>query len=308
MPVNLPTVLLRSFVAIVDTGSMLNASEHVFVSQSALSLQIKRLEELVQQQLFRREGRRLVLTDSGEMLLGYARQILGMNDKALVAISGGQFSGPVRMGMVQDFADTLLSGLLARFAELHPDAQVYARVAGTAELSALLDRGHLDLIIGFGPPDHPAALRVAPMGWYGAESLLDKDVLPLALLEKPCRFREAAHTALEAAGRSSRVAVETPNLSSLRAAVQAGLGVTARTALFLNDLDALPPGHLPALPQIACVLDLSPQPSPAAYHLAHLIRERMATLGEAGSIGDAQPSVGEDSLVSQHPVEASSEG
>jgi DNA-binding transcriptional LysR family regulator len=80
MPVNLPTNLLRSFVAIVDTGSMLNASEKVFVTQSALSLQIKRLEELLQQTLFHREGRRLSLTSAGELMLDYSRKVLNLHD------------------------------------------------------------------------------------------------------------------------------------------------------------------------------------------------------------------------------------
>src|ERR1700710_775028 len=137
MPVNLPTTLLRSFVAIVDTGSMLNAAEQVFVTQSALSLQIKRLEELVQQPLFTREGRRLALTAAGDVLLDYARRILALHDEAVQAVNSGHFSGPVRVGMVQDFAETLLSGLLARFAALHPDSQIYGRVAGTVELLAL---------------------------------------------------------------------------------------------------------------------------------------------------------------------------
>ena len=104
MTVNLPTNMLRSFVAIVETGSMLNASEQVFVTQSALSLQIKRLEELVQQHLFLREGRRLTLTSAGEVLLGYARRILALHDEAVAAITTGRFEGPVRIGMVQDFA------------------------------------------------------------------------------------------------------------------------------------------------------------------------------------------------------------
>ena len=162
MPVNLPTNLLRSFVAIVDTGSMLNASEQVFVTQSALSLQIKRLEELVQQSLFLREGRRLHLTAAGEVLLDYARRVLSLHDEAVAAVSAGRFAGPARIGMVQDFADSLLSGLLSRFAELHPDAQIYARVAGTAELQALLDRRELDILLGFAAPNDGSAVTVAP--------------------------------------------------------------------------------------------------------------------------------------------------
>ena len=245
MAVNLPTTLLRSFVAIVDAGTMLNAAEQVFLSQSALSLQIKRLEELVQQPLFTREGRRLVLTASGTLLLDYARRVLSLHDEALRAISVERYSGPVRIGMVQDFADTLLSGVLARFAELHPDTQIFARVAGTAELQTMLDRDQLDLILGYAAANDPQALRVAPMAWFGETHLAERDIVPLAVLEKPCRFRDAAIASLEDAKRNYRIAVETPNLSTLRASVEAGLGITCRTAIFLADrepiLELLPP-------------------------------------------------------------------
>src|ERR1700709_1052678 len=133
MPVNLPTNLLRSFVAIVETGSRLNASDRVFVTQSALSLQIKRLEELLQQPLFHRDGRRLTLTPSGELMLDAARRVLNLHDEAVVAVTAGEFVGPARIGMVQDFAELLLSGLLGQFAELHPPTPIYAAVPGTAE-------------------------------------------------------------------------------------------------------------------------------------------------------------------------------
>ena len=254
MAVNLPTNMLRSFVAIVDTGSMLNASEQVFVTQSALSLQIKRLEELIQQPLFIRDGRRLSLTPVGELMLGYARRVLSVHDEALAAIHAGRFSGPVRIGMVQDFADMLLTGLLARFAELHPDAQIFARVAGTAELEDMLGRSQLDVVIGYAAPGHAHAIRTATTHWLGEESLLEKDVLPLAVLEKPCRFREAAIAALDAERRPWRIAVETPNLTTLRAAVAAGLGVTCRTDIFMRDLPALNAGALPHLPDVSCIL------------------------------------------------------
>ena len=254
MAVNLPTNMLRSFVAIVDTGSMLNASEQVFVTQSALCFLITRLEELIQQPLFIRDGRRLSLTPVGELMLGYARRVLSVHDEALAAIHAGRFSGPVRIGMVQDFADMLLTGLLARFAELHPDAQIFARVAGTAELEDMLERSHLDVVIGYAAPGHAHAIRTATTHWLGEESLLEKDVLPLAVLEKPCRFREAAIAALDAERRPWRIAVETPNLTTLRAAVAAGLGVTCRTDIFMRDLPALNAGALPHLPDVSCIL------------------------------------------------------
>lgn len=278
MPVNLPTNLLRSFVAIVDTGSMLNASEQVFVTQSALSLQIKRLEELVQQTLFLREGRRLNLTAAGDVLLDYARRVLLLHDEAVAAVSAGRFAGPARIGMVQDFADTLLSGLLSRFAELHPDAQIYARVAGTAELQTLLERRELDLLLGFAAPNDVHAVTVAPMSWYGEKDLADRDIIPLAVLEEPCRFREAAIRALEDAGLRWRITVETPNLATLKAAVGAGLGITCRTHLFLEEDRALEHERLPPLPRVAAILRSADKLDKAAQRLTELARETVLSL------------------------------
>lgn len=270
MPLNLPTNLLRSFVAIIDTGSMIGASEHVLLTQSALSLQVKRLEDMVQQQLFMREGRRLALTPAGETLLGYARRLLALNDETVSAVGAGHFAGPIRIGMVQDFAETMLGGILARFAELHPDSQLFARVAGTAELLALMEGGQLDIVVGYAGSDDPGAIQVAPMAWYGHEALAALPVVPLAVLEKPCRFREAAIAAFEAAGQPWRIMVETPNLSTLRAAVEAGLGVTARTRLFLGDAETLTGTSLPALPHVACIVRKSGKFDDAARRLFEL--------------------------------------
>ncbi len=273
MPVNLPTNLLRSFVAIVDAGSMLNAAEQVFVTQSALSLQIKRLEELVQQPLFTREGRRLQLTGSGEVLLDYARRILTLHDEAVRAVNQGLFSGPVRVGMVQDVAETLLSGILARFSELHPDSQIYARVSGTVELLDMLDRNHLDIVIGYAAADDPRAIKVTDMHWYGSPDLATGDVIPLAVLEKPCRFREAAIAALDAAGRPWRITVETPNLSSLRAAVDAGMGLTCRTHLFLPETGRNVDPTLPALPRVAFMVGKAGETGAVTARLIELATE-----------------------------------
>jgi len=278
MPVNLPTNLLRSFVAIVDAGSMLNAAEHVFVTQSALSLQIKRLEELLQQPLFAREGRRLTMTPAGEVLLDYARRVLTLHDEAVAAVSFGQFSGPIRIGMVQDFAETLLSGLLARFSELHPDTQIYARVAGTAELLGLLERGQLDIVLGYAGAEDNDALKRSSMLWFGRDELADRSVIPLAVLEEPCRFREAAIAGLDAAGRRWRIAVETPNLTTLRAAVEAGLGLTCRTQNFLPEPTSVARGTLPDLPQVAYIVRTHAGQDQAADRLIELASDVLGKL------------------------------
>lgn len=278
MPINLPTTLVRSFVAIVDAGSMVAAAEQVFVTQSALSLQMKRLEELLQQSLFARSGRVLELTRQGELLLPYARRLLSAHDEAVSALDQDRLAGPVRIGMVQDFADVILSGLLGRFGELHPDVQIYARIAGTFDLLGLLDRGELDAILGYAGERDASAVRSATMTWFGDPALASRDVVPLAVLEPPCRFREAAIFALEKAGRPYRIAVESPNLSALRAAMSAGLGISCRTPFALPGLTPLPTDRLPDLPGVTCIVRTRPMADRAAARLARLAGEALAKL------------------------------
>ncbi len=272
MAVNLPTELLRSFAAIVDSGSMLRATERVFLTQSALSLQMKRLEETVQTPLFHRDGRRLSLTPAGDTLLAFAREILAANDRAVSSLNGDVLAGPVRVGLVQDFAETLLSGVLSQFAQLNPEAQLQVRVGGTLELLDLLRADRLDVVLGMGPEDDAAALRTAPMQWLGDPKLIHADVLPLAVLERPCRFRDAALAALDAAGRPYRIVLETPSLSVLRASVDSDLAVTCRTSVFsartIGPDDA---AALPELPRVAYVRHTRGEPHRTIGRLAELI-------------------------------------
>jgi DNA-binding transcriptional LysR family regulator len=270
MVVNLPTELLRSFAAIVDAGSMLKATERVFVTQSALSLQMKRLEDLVQTSLFQREGRKLALTPAGQNLLGHARDILSANDRAVLALSGDVLSGPARIGVAEDFAETILGDVLARFAQLHPDAQVQVRAGTAAELLDLMQSEQLDVALRMGAADDPAAIRTTPMRWLGNAELAQQEILPLAVLERRCRFRDAALAALEQAGRAYRIALETPSLAALRAAVESGLGVTCRTEHFMEA--GISAKSLPGLPSVAYVRHVRSNPHPTISHLADLIQ------------------------------------
>jgi DNA-binding transcriptional LysR family regulator len=279
MAVNLPTELLRSFAAIVDSGSMLRATERVFVTQSALSLQMKRLEETLQTPLFHRDGRRLTLTPAGQTLLAYAREILAVNDRAVATLTGDALVGPVRVGLVQDFAETLLSGVLSRFARLHGETLLQARVAGSAELLELLAADRLDVVLCMGAADDPAAVKTAPMVWLGDAALSRREVLPLAVLEPPCRFRDAALAVLEASGRPYRIVVETPNLSALRAALDSGLSVTVRTDMVLGRrIDPADAPTLPPLPAVAYVRHTRDDPHPMVARLADLIRDAVLEL------------------------------
>jgi DNA-binding transcriptional LysR family regulator len=279
LAVNLPTELLRSFAAIVDSGSMLRATERVFVTQSALSLQMKRLEETVQSPLFHRDGRRLTLTPAGQTLLTFAREILATNDRAVASLTGDALTGPARVGLVQDFAETLLTGVLSRFAQLNQETQLQVRVSDSAELLELLSSDRLDVVLCMGPEDDPAAVKTVPMIWLGLPSLAELEVLPLAVLEPPCRFRDAALAALAAAGRPYRIVLETPSLSALRAAVASDLCITCRTDVVLKrPIDPVEAPSLPKLPRVSFVRHTRPDPHPTVGRLADLIRSAVLEL------------------------------
>jgi DNA-binding transcriptional LysR family regulator len=287
MPVNLPTELLRSFAAIVDSGSMLKATERVFVTQSALSLQMKRLEDTVQSPLFHRDGRRLVLTPAGELLLAYTRDMLALNDKAVSALSRDALAGPARVGTVQDFAETLLSGVLSRFAHRYPETQLQVRVGGSAELLDLLASDRLDVVLCMGSADDPAAIETAPMKWLGDPTLAGQDILPLAVLERPCRFRDAALAALDKAGRSYRIVLETPSLSVLRAALDADLALTCRTHIFSDreidiDVEGSGASPLPSLPEVAYTRHIGRDPHPTVERLSAMMEGAVRDLCGSG--------------------------
>jgi DNA-binding transcriptional LysR family regulator len=280
MRTNLPTDLLRTFLAIVDTGSMMRATDHVFLTPSALSLQMKRLEEMLNRQLFQRSGRLLVLTPAGRELVGIARKILELNDQVVSSLQGETLSGLVRLGLVQDFADTLLPDILRQFSALQPRTQIQLQVAGSADLVEAYRASDLDIALCIGRPDDAGASQHAPMVWLGAPALADAAEIPLVLLEAPCLFRAAALRALQDSGRRYRIAVETPSLSAMRAAAEAGLGVTCRTGLFAAWalLPPVPHGRLPDLPQCAYTLLRAADPTAASRQLAALAEDALAAI------------------------------
>jgi len=244
-----------------------------------LSLQMKRLEETLQSPLFRRDGRRLSLTPAGETLLGFTREILSTNDRAVAALTGDELTGPARVGLVQDFAETLLTGVLARFAKLNGETQLQVRVGGSNELLDLLAAARLDVVLCLGPEDDPNALRTAPMVWLGDAALAELDVLPLAVLEVPCRFRDAALAALDAAGRRYRIVLETPSLSALRAAVESDLCITCRIDIVMKRvIDATLSPSLPTLPKVSYVRHTRADPHPTLARLSDMVRSAVLDL------------------------------
>jgi DNA-binding transcriptional LysR family regulator len=256
--INLDMDVLRTLVTAQQLGSFNRAANHIGRSQSAVSQQIRKLEEQVGEPLFHKQGRHMVLTDAGEVVLGYAQRILDLNDEAVAAIRGRAVEGLVRFGLPADFAETWLPGALGRFKRTHPAVRIEAVVDRNRKLLELLDKGELDLVlaIGSGTRSDASVLATLPLVWIGAASsnaaLVPGEPISLAVYEAPCFFRQRALTALDKAGVPWRIAFTSPSLHGLWAAVEAGLGITLRTAVglptTLRALDGLPAIADPALP------------------------------------------------------------
>lgn len=294
--------LLRTFVAGVELGSFALAARKLGRSPSALSAQLRRLEEQAGAPVFRKSGRGLALTAVGETLLAYARRLLELDDEAAIAVRGVEVEGWVRFGTQEDLGAGLLPDVLRRFARAHPKVRIEARVARNAELLQRVKSASLDLALVWG--DGSAApngqrLVELPMCWIGASEFLPASraaPVPLAVIESPCQFREAATAALDRARVPWRLAFTSASLGGVWAATSAGIGLTVRTALGQPaEVRALGPGPrgLPALPTLGLALHRAErQPGPAVQRLAALVaeavHEAVAAL-PAGSAGVPRP-------------------
>jgi len=282
---NLDMDVLRTLAVAMDLGGFGKAAERLGRSQSAVSLQMRKLEERVGRPLFRRQGRGLGLTDAGDVVLGYARRILELNDQAVAAARGVAIGGSVRFGVPQDFGDTWLPGVLARFSRTHPSVLIEARVDRSNKLLERVAEGGLDLALMWGSPPLPNTMTVQrlPMVWIGAKGYAGAqgETVPLALFESPCVFRQPGIEVLEREQRPWRLAFTSPSLSGLWAAAAAGLGVTVRTALALpSQLAALGKSSgLPKLPQIALSLyTAEANPSQAVARLREILLDELPLL------------------------------
>ncbi len=249
--------VLRTFVAGHDLGSFAAAAERLGRSQSALSLQLRKLEAQTGETLLRKDGRGLALTPAGEIMLSYARRLIDLNDEAVAAVRGVAVEGWVRLGLVQDFAESWLPALLGRFARAHPGVRVEARVDRGAVMAAAVAKGDLDLALVWGdlPGTHRTELAGMPIVWVGApqHAITRQRPLPLVSFEPPCVFRDAAVRALDRAGIPWRIAFTSPSLAGSWAAIEAGLGITPRTRQSVPSRLAILPGgdDLPKLDAIA---------------------------------------------------------
>ena len=292
---NLDMDALRSLVAILRLGGLARAAERIGRSPSAVSQQMRKLESQLGEPLFRKQGRRVVLTEAGDRVHAYARRILELNDEAVHAVRGAAIDGVVRFGLPGDFAESWLPAALGQFRKAYPAVRVDVLVERNGVLLERLDRGELDLVLAMNQSGRADAERLAmlPMTWIGpkgtAEVVRPATVLDLALYQPPCFFRQAGTAALDRAGIAWRPAFVTASLHSLWAGVAAGLGITMRTGADLPPtLMRLDERHgLPALPGVDLCLHAAPgKPSAALTHLRQAVVEQARThLGQAGRSG-----------------------
>ncbi|HVJ51486.1 MAG TPA: LysR substrate-binding domain-containing protein [Aliidongia sp.] len=281
--VNLDMDVLRTFVTGFELGSFARAADRLGRSQSAISTQLRKLEDQVGEPLVQKAGRGLALTTAGETLLSYAKRLLELNDEAVETIRGADVAGWVRIGLPQDFAESWLPAVLGRFSRAHPKVRVEVQVDRSGPLIEKTLKGELDMALVWGDgAAAPHAERVAdlpvawigPTDWPGMRSL-GGEPLPLVAFAPPCSFRSAGISALDEAGIAWRLAVTSHSLSGLWAAAAAGLGITVRTTIDMpSSLVALDPTlvGLPPLPAMPLALHRAEaEPSAAVGRLTDIL-------------------------------------
>jgi DNA-binding transcriptional LysR family regulator len=221
---------LRTFLAIVETGSFTRAAEIVHKTQSAVSMQMKRLEERLERPIFARDGRASKLTEDGERLLDYARRIVKLNVEALAAFSDFALTGRVRLGVPDDYADRYLPEIMARFSRAYPGVELSVICEPSVELMERIAANELDLaIVTDCESSRPVeSFRRERLLWVASNrhTTHREEPLPLALGRPSCKWREAAIEGLERMGRPYRLLYSSGNAGAVAAAVLAGLAVS----------------------------------------------------------------------------------
>jgi DNA-binding transcriptional LysR family regulator len=269
--------LLRTFIAFVETGSLSRAAVIVGRTPSAVTAQMRRLEEIVGEPLLAAAGRGRVLTPAGEDMVGHSRRILAAHRDAWLSMRGARADGRVRLGATQDFAEDGLAPPLRRFVETHPRVRLDLRIGRTIELADAYERDEVDIVVSMRRSPQPDEIGVfrEPMVWLASASGLggSADELPLALLDPPCGFRAAAIAALDAAGRAYRIAAASASLAGAATAVLGGFAVMPRTRRMIRPGLGLAPSELdlPALPAAEFAIRARVDAEPAARDLATLL-------------------------------------
>jgi DNA-binding transcriptional LysR family regulator len=233
--------VLKTFVAIVETGSFAKAAQRVFRSPSAVSMQIKKLEDILGRPLFERDSRSVDITADGELLLRYARRILSLNGEIMGHFTYPDMIGTVCLGAPDDYGSRLLPIILKRFAESHPNIAVDVVIDSSDPLLNLMNQSQLDVIIYTSRHKAPlqpreSVLMNEQLAWVGIKNgcAHEKEPLPISVWDKSCSWRNAATTSLDKIGREYRIAYMSAQTTGTRASVLADLAIAPLPATLVE--------------------------------------------------------------------------
>lgn len=246
--------LLRTFLAIADTGSFSKAAERVFRTPSAVSMQVKKLEEALGTSVFARDSRSVKLTAGGEMLVGYARRILALSNEMMARFVMPEMEGTVCLGAPDDYGERIMPQVLKRFAETHPNVQVNVIIETSELLTKRFENGQLDVMVytahSDGLEDGAQVLLEEDLVWAGVKGgcAWEREPLPLSMWSESCPWRADAVRALSEIGRSYRTAYMTPHTQAQFAAIVSDLAIApfpksfiAEPLIALGEKQGLPP-------------------------------------------------------------------
>jgi DNA-binding transcriptional LysR family regulator len=263
MPRNLDLTALRSFVTVADVGGVTRAASLLNLTQSAVSMQLKRLEEGLGRDFFSRAARKLTLTPEGEQLLVYARKMLALNDEAMGRLTSAAYEGEIRLGVPHDIVYPAIPGILKRLAARYPRVRVNLVSSFTLLLREQFARGTLDIIVTTEDRAGPGGEMLASrdLVWVGAEEGSIWQRRPLRLgFKETCIFRPTVQARLDAAGIPWEMAHDGESEQAIEATVVADLAVSARLngSLPAGMVQIAPRGDLPELGSLAICLYAAP--------------------------------------------------
>src|SRR5579885_2294134 len=254
--------LLRTFLAVAKAGSVSGGAARLFRTQSAVSLQVQKLEETVGQRLFERHGRGVSITAAGDQLLPVARRVIETLDQALVAMRGADIAREIRLGVPEEYGDTILPSILAAFTEEHPNARIFLRCSSSTDFPRMLAAGELDLALH--SPEHASAddlvVRREAAVWAGSafHDVENRRPLPVALFDKACWWRERCLDLLQRSRLDYQIVCSSESVAGVRAALAAGVavGVLPQSSM-TRHLRLLSDAILPDLGETSLVLTKS---------------------------------------------------
>ncbi|CAM9397369.1 LysR family transcriptional regulator [Acinetobacter bereziniae] len=274
------TILLRSLIAVTDTGGFTRAAEELHLTQSAISAHIRRLETEAGHKLLKRTTRSVSLTPAGIQLAGYARTILALHDDARMSLGASKLiSGTISVGLSEEMAQSAVIDCLRQFTLAHPDIELALRIGLTGEMLPLLQSGSLDIILGSrcGGDKDSEVLWTEPMVWVsGPVPFAIDDLsapLPLVVFPDQCPYRAAAIESLVRSGHKWRISCQTPSIGALVGAVNGGLGIAPirRSIAVSTELQEIV--TLPSLPQAEFILTINEKPKHSATLLMTELRK-----------------------------------